>query len=409
MIVYLWLTVFFVWLFVLGSAVGSFLNVVIYRLPRGKNLLWPSSRCGHCLTPLRLWDNIPLLSYWLLRGRCRYCGVSFSMRYFWVELLTGGTFAALYALEIGQNLHGYQIWEAGGFYYLTAGLFPPHSWPYFVAHVLLASLLICAGACILEQGTFPRGLALTGAVLGVLWSGLYPWPAPMRSENVLYLSQEPSDPNLAGPPGQPGWFRQGLMPAHRSWAHHANSPRLGFVPWPVWGPLPFGWSAGELRLGLLTGLAGILVGTALLRLVHALHAFLGRPALLGSAPSRLILVSGGFLGWQPTIVALALALVLREPLARNVRLSRRAFSLALWGALLICWLGWAWLGAMLRPCLFDPIAVLALLLALALTLTVLGGRWAATSPSGFNLPEADLAARSSPLPPPESRETREQL
>src|SRR5579871_5906936 len=79
----------FVSAFVLGAIVGSFLNVCIARLPQEKSLLWPpGSRCGHCFQPVRWHDNIPLVSYWVLRGRCRSCGATFSSRYFFVELAT---------------------------------------------------------------------------------------------------------------------------------------------------------------------------------------------------------------------------------------------------------------------------------------------------------------------------------
>src|SRR5437588_8836610 len=85
-----------VWLFVMGCAVGSFLNVCVYRMPRGKDLLWPSSRCGSCFTAIPLKHNVPLVSYLLLRGRCATCRARFSMRYFWAEFSTGAAFALLY-------------------------------------------------------------------------------------------------------------------------------------------------------------------------------------------------------------------------------------------------------------------------------------------------------------------------
>jgi leader peptidase (prepilin peptidase)/N-methyltransferase len=74
--------------FVFGACLGSFLNVLIARFPRGESLFWPGSRCGQCGQPVRWYDNIPLLSYWILRGRCRHCGLRFSARYFCVELAT---------------------------------------------------------------------------------------------------------------------------------------------------------------------------------------------------------------------------------------------------------------------------------------------------------------------------------
>jgi len=80
-------------LFILGANVGSFLNVCIWRLPRGESVAHPPSHCPHCNTRLRALDLIPLLSQFYLRGKCRYCGAKFSWRYFGIEFLTGVLFA----------------------------------------------------------------------------------------------------------------------------------------------------------------------------------------------------------------------------------------------------------------------------------------------------------------------------
>ena len=85
--------------FVLGLAIGSFLNVVIYRLPRKESLLHPGSHCPNCQAPVKTRDNIPVLGWLLLRGRCRSCGQPFSIRYPAVELLT----AVLFALVVGTQ------------------------------------------------------------------------------------------------------------------------------------------------------------------------------------------------------------------------------------------------------------------------------------------------------------------
>ena len=76
-------------LFIIGSIVGSFLNVVIYRVPRGESIVRPPSACPACGTRLRARDNIPVLGYLLLRGRCRYCSAPISPRYPTVEILAG--------------------------------------------------------------------------------------------------------------------------------------------------------------------------------------------------------------------------------------------------------------------------------------------------------------------------------
>ncbi|MCL6554301.1 MAG: prepilin peptidase [Firmicutes bacterium] len=71
----------------LGAVLGSFANVLIYRLPREESIVTPGSRCPACGAPIRPWDNIPILSYVLLRGRCRTCGGRISLRYPAVEVL----------------------------------------------------------------------------------------------------------------------------------------------------------------------------------------------------------------------------------------------------------------------------------------------------------------------------------
>lgn len=84
---------------VLGALIGSFLNVVIHRVPAGESLVSPGSRCPECGTPVRPWDNVPVLSWLLLRGRCRACGAGISRRYPLVELLTAVVFAAVVAVR----------------------------------------------------------------------------------------------------------------------------------------------------------------------------------------------------------------------------------------------------------------------------------------------------------------------
>jgi prepilin signal peptidase PulO-like enzyme (type II secretory pathway) len=95
------------YVFVLGSVLGSFLNVVIYRLPRGMNIVRPRSRCPACATPIRLKDNIPVLGWLVLRGKCRICGGPISPRYPLVEAAVGGVLLLLFWLEVrlgGVNL-----------------------------------------------------------------------------------------------------------------------------------------------------------------------------------------------------------------------------------------------------------------------------------------------------------------
>jgi len=89
-----WCFAFF-WVFALGACLGSFLNVCIWRMPRGESLCRQSSHCTTCGAPIRWFDNIPVFSYLILRGRCRRCHAPYSPRYLIVELLCGTLFAAI--------------------------------------------------------------------------------------------------------------------------------------------------------------------------------------------------------------------------------------------------------------------------------------------------------------------------
>jgi len=81
-----------------GLVIGSFLNVCIYRLPRDLSVVWPASRCTACGREISWYENIPVLSWAVLRGRCRTCGESISLMYPLIELLTAGVFVATYAV-----------------------------------------------------------------------------------------------------------------------------------------------------------------------------------------------------------------------------------------------------------------------------------------------------------------------
>lgn len=89
--------------FVLGAIIGSFLNVCIYRLPREKSIVTPGSSCTLCGTPISFYDNIPITSYLILRGRCRHCKAVISWHYVAVELLTALLYMTLF------NLYGLSV------------------------------------------------------------------------------------------------------------------------------------------------------------------------------------------------------------------------------------------------------------------------------------------------------------
>ena len=91
--------------FIFGICIGSFLNVCIFRLPEGKSIVHPPSSCPGCGAAIRLYDNIPVLSYFILRGRCRDCHTPIAFRYVLVELL-GGLMAVCVYCRFGPGLEG---------------------------------------------------------------------------------------------------------------------------------------------------------------------------------------------------------------------------------------------------------------------------------------------------------------
>jgi len=91
--------------FIFGICIGSFLNVCIYRLPAGKSIVHPPSSCPGCDTTIRFYDNIPLMSWLLLRGRCRHCHTPIAFRYVLVELL-GGFMAVCVYFKFGPSIEG---------------------------------------------------------------------------------------------------------------------------------------------------------------------------------------------------------------------------------------------------------------------------------------------------------------
>ena len=82
--------------FIFGAMIGSFLNVVIYRIPKGESIVFPSSKCQSCQNSLKWWHNIPIFSWLFLRGKCYFCKEKISAQYPVVEFLTGIIFVALY-------------------------------------------------------------------------------------------------------------------------------------------------------------------------------------------------------------------------------------------------------------------------------------------------------------------------
>jgi leader peptidase (prepilin peptidase)/N-methyltransferase len=149
--------------FAFGCCIGSFLNVVIYRLPREKSLVKPPSACPACGKHIRFYDNIPLISYLLLGRKCRYCKAPISPRYFIIELLTGLTFLFTYYLFFRSYL------RAGVPAFLSGG------WLVYLITIILLSALIAASAIDVELWIIPLCVCWFITAVGIIGSALAPF------------------------------------------------------------------------------------------------------------------------------------------------------------------------------------------------------------------------------------------
>jgi leader peptidase (prepilin peptidase) / N-methyltransferase len=147
-------------IFALGASIGSFLNVVIYRLPAQLSLLYPPSRCPQCLHTLGKKENIPVVGWIALKGRCRWCKTPISPRYPLIEALTGWFFLVVF-------------WHFG--FELTT----PGYW-------LFISWLIALSFIDLDTMTLPNILTQSGLVLGLIFQGLQGW----NNGQIAGLSQQ---------------------------------------------------------------------------------------------------------------------------------------------------------------------------------------------------------------------------
>jgi leader peptidase (prepilin peptidase)/N-methyltransferase len=248
-----------VWIFILGLSVGSFLNVCIHRLPKDKSIVRPRSHCPSCSTPIRAYDNIPLLSYMLLCGRCRHCGARISLLYPAVELLTGLAFVLTY-LRFGVS---------------PAGL----------KSVLLASALIVLIFTDLRDRLLPDAITFPGMAAGLIFALWLPIEDGTTALILRALGTSLSPTILSLSDALLGALLGGglLFALGEVWfrVRHVEAMGLGDVKMMAMVGLFFG-----VKLTVFTLLVGSLVGT----LVG------GGFMLLSGKDSRYELPLGSFLG-----------------------------------------------------------------------------------------------------------------
>jgi leader peptidase (prepilin peptidase)/N-methyltransferase len=173
--------IWLVFIFAFGCCIGSFLNVVIYRLPREKSLISPPSACPACGERIRPYDNVPLVSWLLLGRKCRYCKAPISVRYFVVELLTGLVFVGVFCLYFRTDL------RAG------MGSFWGGGWLIYLLHIILLGAFIAASAIDLESWVIPLPICWFVTVAGLIGSTLSGYIIDPANIRRYYLLPSTSD------------------------------------------------------------------------------------------------------------------------------------------------------------------------------------------------------------------------
>lgn len=144
-------------IFIFGAVIGSFLNVCIHRMPKDESIVSPGSHCPHCGKPVKAYDNIPLVSWLVLGGKCRSCSAKISPRYFAVEFVNAFMWLCLWKI-----------------YALS---------PFFFAGAVLFSILLAMTVTDLETGLIPDKLSIPGMIAGLVMSTA--WPA-LQGQDVWY-------------------------------------------------------------------------------------------------------------------------------------------------------------------------------------------------------------------------------
>ena len=225
------------WLFAVGSCVGSFLNVVVHRLPAGVNLVHPGSRCPRCLSPIRLWHNIPILGWFLLRGRCRDCRLPISPRYPLVEFLVATAFVLIAWVEIFSERTPVAAPLEGmvrPLLHVRDG-FP--FWLAYVTHVSLVTTLLGAALLEYDRERVPWRLYLPLLLLALAAPLI--WPEIRRVPLGFDLSTVPWQTALAE--GFAGLAIGAALGCVISAMWHAGSWLRG---WPRFAPIPLAASIG---------------------------------------------------------------------------------------------------------------------------------------------------------------------
>jgi leader peptidase (prepilin peptidase) / N-methyltransferase len=163
--------------FLIGTVVGSFLNVCIYRIPWQKSVIWPGSRCPICFDAIAARDNIPIISWIALRGECRCCGAPIAVRYPLVEALVGFLFLGVFVVDVVAGKPG--EWSQVPVFQLVAAAY----------HAAFLALLVAATFIDYDLMIIPDEITFTGMAVGVGIGTLWPQvrSAPLSWPTITHL------------------------------------------------------------------------------------------------------------------------------------------------------------------------------------------------------------------------------
>src|SRR5689334_10222878 len=228
--------------FVFGLLIGSFLNVVIYRVPLGESIVLPASHCPHCDAAIKPYDNVPVLSYALLGGKCRHCRAGISPIYPAVELLVGILFLLVFIQEAHQfRLFDDRFVEVGARFWLT-----------LIGDLAFVSFIVPLVFIDLRYFLLPNVLTLPGMVVLFVLRVLAPDAWQIRRT-----------PHLFG------------LTEHHEWA-----------------------------LAVICAVLGMLAGGGTLWLIRWAYLKLRHVEGMGLGDVKLMLMVGAFLGWQLTLLTI---------------------------------------------------------------------------------------------------------
>lgn len=294
-------------LFILGTVFGSLLNVCIYRLPREERfwtalryMVYPPSHCPRCRNRIRWFDNVPIIGWMILRGRCRYCRGAISVRYPLIELLSGSLFALVYWFEVPE-LWAPAIQQSSIYHEL--GPVALAGWPWmspvallncrYIVHMVLVVALIVATFIDIDLRIIPDTVTLPAMAVGILANGLFGqvymvplWyqTGAMKTAGDLYemLLRELVPASMI-----PDWF----------------SPAAPAVGVPVW------MTAHPHLHGLCVSLAGIVVGGGMIWAIRLVGHWALKREAMGFGDVILMAMIGSFIGWQGTLAVFVLSLL----------------------------------------------------------------------------------------------------